>query len=188
MANQVTRTVLIAVLAFLVGVTWCARGGDPKAERAAAILADSIRRLEQRDSLRRVDSVTTAARLQTQQQEARRLAILRAQQMRRADSLAQLVPAHDTAAWRALAAKDVLIQTITAERDTARAMLALTARALTVSDSLKGAWRGVALAAQAQLGAALKRGGKRWACVGGLGVSAGYGVGSGLSFTCGRTL
>lgn len=188
MANQVTRTILIAVLAFLVGVTWCARGGDPKAERRAAVLADSIRRLQQRDEGRRADSVALAARLQAQEKEARRLAVLSSQQARRADSLARLVPVEDTTARRALAAKDVLIGTITAERDTARVMLALTAHALTVSDSLGRAWRGVALTAQTQLSAALKRGGKRWTCVGGVGASAGHGFGAGLSFTCGRTL
>lgn len=188
MANQVTRTIVIAVLAFVVGVTWCARGGDPKAERAAAVLADSIRRLEARETTRRADSVALATRLHTQEQEARRLAIVGERQARRADSLAQLVPAQDTAARRALAAKDVVIGTRTAERDTARAMLAVTARALVVADSLARAWRGVALAAQSQLGAALKRGGRRWTCVGGAGVSAGYGFGAGLSFTCGRSL
>jgi len=188
MANQVTRTVLVAVLAFLVGVTWCARGGDPKAERAAAVLADSVRRLEQRETSRRADSAALASRLHTQEQETRRLAVVSAKQTRRADSLAQLVPVEDTTARRALAAKDAVIATRTAERDTARAMLAVTARALVVSDSLARAWRGVALTAQGQLGAALKRGRQRWTCVGGAGASAGYGFGVGLSFTCGRSL
>lgn len=188
MANQVTRTISIAVLAFLVGVTWCARGGDPKAIERAAVLSDSIRRLEQRDAARRGDSAATATRLQAQQREAGRLSVLHERQARRADSLARLVPARDTTARRALAAKDNLITTLTAERDTARAMYALTTRALGVSDSLAGAWRGVALAAQQQLAAALKKGRGRWTCVGGAGASAGYGFGFGLSFTCGRSL
>lgn len=188
MANQVTRTVLIGVLAFLVGVTWCARGGDPKAERRAAVLADSLRRLEQRNDIRRADSAALATRFQAQQRETRRLAILSSKQERRADSLAALVPVEDTTARRALASKDSLIHTIRAERDTARVALALTAHALAVSDSLAAAWRGVALTTKAQLDAALKHGGKRWTCVGGLGASAGHGIGAGLSFTCGRTL
>jgi len=191
----------IGLAAFLVGGLVCRgdRGGEA-AQRSfdslqvvtdSAIADDAwrIQRLQQ-----------DSQRLAQQARENRRLAIAGAVSERRADSLASLVV--DTASTVPRPLYDATLQTYRglvqvreAERDTARAEVVIWKAQAFAADSSASRWRDLSTGYRVQLGQALKR--AKWACVGGVSASLGYGfigdrggVGTvaGVGVTCGRRL
>jgi hypothetical protein len=191
----------LAALAFLIGGLVCRgdRSGEA-AQRTAdslQVVADSLLEIDYRRGLAvRADS----QRLGRIMAENRRLAAQGTAVTQRADSLAGLVV--DTASVVPRPLYDATVQTYRglvqvreAERDTARAEASLWQAHAVAADSSVLRWQGLAQAYRVQLAQALKR--AKWACVGGVSGSLGYGfvgdrpgVGTvaGVGVTCGKRL
>lgn len=189
----------VAGLAFVVGALVCRgdRTGEA-AQRSADSLAGVVDSLTVRDRQRDADSIKAHRRLALIAEQNRLLVIKGHRGQHTVDSLKSLVVGTASVVPRPLydstiVAYQGLVQTREAERDSAEAKAIIWQRLYAGADSSRNAWRAIAVSAQSQLGAALKR--AKWGCVLGAGASLGYGfvgdrpgVGTvaGVTVSCGK--
>ena len=191
--SHLTQKILLGLIA--VGALFLWLRSHDAAVRAQALAKqseDSLARVTaSRDSLDKLKVVADGAARDSIAKLLQRTALSKVQVRtlsRRADSLvARLnLTIGDSLIRDALAVKDSNIAVLALSVSDIQNALGLSNARWWVADSAASAWRSIATNAQSQLRAAIKRSAPRFACVGGVGLSAGLGGSAGgLTVACG---